>query len=147
MVWGLKICLYSMMRSWPNKLGACSMTSHLYSTMFSRRSSSLIPQLWRQKFQPTPCMLGSIMKGRSVIKRGAKWRIGSCRSIHIWGENWLRKSCNPKVLSPQIKGRVVSMVCDLIDLDLKEWKTDVIDSLFYEFEAALIKNIPLCRSI
>ena len=39
------------------------------------------------------------------------------------------------------------MVCDLIDLDLKEWKTNVIDSLFYEFEAALIKNIPLCRSI
>ena len=39
------------------------------------------------------------------------------------------------------------MVCDLIDPDLKEWKTDVINSLFYDFEAALIKNIPLCRSI
>ena len=39
------------------------------------------------------------------------------------------------------------MVCDLIDLDLKEWKTDAIDSLFYDFEATLIKNMPLYRSI
>lgn len=39
------------------------------------------------------------------------------------------------------------MVCDLIDQDLKEWRTEVIDSLFYDFEAALIKNMPLCRSI
>ena len=39
------------------------------------------------------------------------------------------------------------MVCDLIDSDLKEWKTDFINSLFYDFEVALIKNIPLCRSI
>ena len=32
------------------------------------------------------------------------------------------------------------MVCDLIDLDLKEWKTDVIDNLFYDFEAEFIKK-------
>ena len=63
------------------------------------------------------------------------------------GENWLPKSCNPKVLSSRIEGRGVCMVCDLIDPDLKEWKTDVINSLFYDFEAALIKNMPLYRSI
>lgn len=31
----------------------------------------------------------SIMKGREVIKRGAKWRLGSGNSVHIWGDNWL----------------------------------------------------------
>ena len=39
------------------------------------------------------------------------------------------------------------MVPDLIDPNLKEWKTNVSDSLFYDFEVALIKNMPLCRSI
>ena len=39
------------------------------------------------------------------------------------------------------------MVSELIDLDLKEWRTDVIDNFFYDFEATIIKNMPLCRSI
>ena len=121
--------------------------------------SSLFYRVFKEKFFPNTSVMEAkipanssyawkrIMKGRSVIKWEAKWRIGSGRSVHIWGKNFFPKSCNPKVLSPRIEGRGVSMVCDLIDLDLKEWKTDVIDSLFYEFEAALIKNIPLCRSI
>jgi len=29
----------------------------------------------------------SIMRGRDVIKRGIRWRIGSRDSVHIWGEN------------------------------------------------------------
>ena len=72
-VWGLKICLYSMMRSWPNKLGAYSMTSHLYSIVCSKQNTSLIPRLWKQKFQPTPRMLGRV-----------SWRVGM----------WLNKAQN-----------------------------------------------------
>ena len=89
----------------------------------------------------------SIMKGRTVIKRGAKWRIGLGRSIHIWGENWLPNSSHPKVLSPQVKGRGVSLVADLIDPAFKEWKVNVIDTLFYDFEVAIIKNMPFCKTI
>nr|POE88450.1 putative ribonuclease h protein [Quercus suber] len=89
----------------------------------------------------------SIMKGRNVIKRGAKWRIGSGRSVPIWGENWLPSSCHPKVLLPRAEGRGVRLVADLVDPDIKEWKVNVIDNLFYDFEATLIKNMPLCRSI
>ena len=39
------------------------------------------------------------------------------------------------------------MVADLIDLAFKEWKVNVIDTLFYDFEAAIIKNMPLCKAI
>nr|POF07442.1 putative ribonuclease h protein [Quercus suber] len=35
----------------------------------------------------------------------------------------------------------------LEDEDIKEWKVNVIDILFYDFEVAIIKNMPLCRSI
>ena len=89
----------------------------------------------------------SIMKGRNVIKQGAKWRIGSGRAIHIWGENWLPNSGHPKVLSPRIEGKGVNLVADLIDPVNKEWKGNIIDNLFYDFEAAIIKNMPLCKSI
>ena len=39
------------------------------------------------------------------------------------------------------------MVVDLIDPVNKKWKGNIIDNLFYDFEAAIIKNMPLCRSI
>ena len=89
----------------------------------------------------------SIMKGRNVIKWGAKWRIGLGKFVHIEGENWLPNSGHPKVLSPRVEGRGVSLVVDLIDLAIKEWKVNVIDNLFYDFEAAIIKNMPLCKTI
>ena len=38
-------------------------------------------------------------------------------------------------------------MADLIDPVNKEWKGNIIDNLFYDFEAANIKNMPLCRSI
>ena len=44
-------------------------------------------------------------------------------------------------------GGGVSLVVDLIYMAIKEWKVNVIDNLFYDFEAAIIKNMPLCKTI
>ena len=74
-------------------------------------------------------------------------RIGSGRSVHIWGENWLPILGHPKVLSPRVEGRGVSLVDKLINPAIKEWKVNVIDNLFYDFEATIIKNMPLCKTI
>ena len=38
-------------------------------------------------------------------------------------------------------------MADLIDPAIKEWKVNVIDNLFYDFEATIIKNMPLCKTI
>ena len=38
-------------------------------------------------------------------------------------------------------------MADLIDPVNKEWKGNIIDNLFYDFEVAIIKNMPICRSI
>ena len=51
------------------------------------------------------------------------------------------------MLSPRVKGRGVNLVADLIDPVNNEWKGNIIDNLFYDFKAAIIKNMPLCRSI
>ena len=51
------------------------------------------------------------------------------------------------MLSPRVEGRGVNLVADLIDLVNKECKRNIIDNLFYDFEAAIIKNMPLCKYI
>ena len=89
----------------------------------------------------------SIIKGRDVIKCRARWRLGLGNSVHIWGDNWLPLKDNPKIVSPRIEGSFMGMVRDLIDSVHKTWREDVIDQNFYEFETAIIKNIPLYRSI
>ena len=89
----------------------------------------------------------SIIKGREVIKHGAVWRIGMGNSIRVWGDNWLLVKNKPKVLSPKSNVEGTVQVSDLIDPVNRTWKKDVLDQVFYDFEAAIIKNIPLCHSI
>ena len=89
----------------------------------------------------------SIMRGRDVIKRGSRWRIGSGDSIHIWGDNWLPIKAIPKLLSPFIEDSTITFVRDLIDQEQKVWREDVLENSFYPFEVSIIKNIPLCRTI
>ena len=41
----------------------------------------------------------SILKGREVIMRGVKWRVGNEDTIKLWGGKWL-----PSVNTPSIQG-------------------------------------------
>ena len=53
----------------------------------------------------------------------------------------------PRVLSPKPNGDGTVWVSDLIDPMNSTWKENMLDRIFYDFEATPIKNIPLCRSI
>ena len=44
-------------------------------------------------------------------------------------------------------GGDTAMVSELIDPMNRTWRAEVIDRMFLECEAAVIKNIPLCRTI
>ena len=122
-------------------------------------TSSLFYRVFKAKFFPNTSVMEakvptnasyawkSLMKGCDVIKRGARWRIGSGRSLYIWGDNWLPFKAAPKVVSPKAEGSGLTMVSDLIDLVYKVWNEDAIDRNFFAFEATTIKNMPLCRSI
>ncbi|XP_075645080.1 uncharacterized protein LOC142616078 [Castanea sativa] len=68
-------------------------------------------------------------------------------SIRVWEDNWLPVKNKPKVLSPRMAGAGTMRVSDLINPVSRTWKEDLLDRAFYDFEAAIIKNIPLCRSI
>ena len=64
----------------------------------------------------------------------------------MWGDNWLPVKNKPRVLSPKPDGDDTVWVSDLIDPMNRTWKEDMLDRIFYDFEAATIKNIPLCHS-
>ena len=88
----------------------------------------------------------SILKGRDVIKRGATWRIGSGLSVNVWGENWLPTKHNPRIITPVVVGWEGAKIGDFIDQGQKIWNRFSC-GVFYDFEASIIKNIPLCRFI
>ncbi|XP_075669986.1 uncharacterized protein LOC142639733 [Castanea sativa] len=66
------------------------------------------------------------------------------KSIHIWGDRWLPHKHSPLVLSPQVEGLAEAKVQSLIDEDQRCWKTDLIDGTLLDFEATMVKSIPLC---
>ncbi|KAK9993813.1 hypothetical protein SO802_023516 [Lithocarpus litseifolius] len=51
----------------------------------------------------------SILQGCDVIKRGAAWRIGSGNLVHIWGDKWLTRKFNNKIISPPIARESTAM--------------------------------------
>lgn len=81
----------------------------------------------------------SLVHGREVIRRGGAWRIGLGKSIHIWGDNWLPTSHRAKIIFPMGPGGDTAMVSELIDLVNRTWRAEVIDRMFFESEAAVIR--------
>ena len=86
----------------------------------------------------------SILKGRDVLLKGAKWRVGFGKSISVWLDAWLPPLDHPRILSPQVKGFEDLKVFDLIDPESKRWDENLLHGLFVPEEVSLIKNIPLC---
>ena len=57
----------------------------------------------------------SIIHGREVIRKGVPWRIGDGHSVIIWGDRWIPKKNNPRIISPILHGQVDARVSCLID--------------------------------
>ena len=88
----------------------------------------------------------SILEGREVIKHGASWRIGTGTSVDIWGDNWLPTKNNPRIISPYACRGCHPIRLTTLLIVQRVWKEQVLDRYFFEFEAAVIKRIPLCQN-
>ena len=81
----------------------------------------------------------SILKGRSVIERGAKWRVGNGESKKkYWGANWLPTTSNFGVHSPLKAEFQDAKVSSLIDPVSRFWNSHALASALNPKDVELV---------
>lgn len=92
------------------------------------------PQIWR-----------TILDGREVLQYGFMRRIGNGENTYIWEHNWLPRDVALRPIAAKAPSPP-RRVSELINHTTMQWRDDVIQTYFYDMDAQLIKNIPLCYS-
>ena len=85
----------------------------------------------------------SIMATQDLVKGGVMWRVGNGRDVRVWGDRWLPCSSSYGVISPRLVLHEDTRVGELIDIEVKCWKSSVVDFIFLPYEAEAVKSIPL----
>ena len=88
----------------------------------------------------------SILKGRDVLLKGARWRVGCKEAISIWNDAWLPSQDHPRVLSDMVPGFKDGRVSDLINPIIRTWDPNLVHGLLSPDEAALVLSIPLSHT-
>ena len=89
----------------------------------------------------------SILVGREFIKRGSSWRIRNGEKVNIWQHRWLPRKQPPFLPICPIEDFEHNTVSSLIDPSTRQWHMDMVDGLFMEEDAELIKKIPLSKKV
>ena len=79
----------------------------------------------------------SILIGRDVLQRGARWRVGSGEKIKIWQHHWLPRKHPPQVTSYPLESFENTTVATLIDSTTRCLNEEQIDGLFAPSEAEI----------
>nr|XP_023877746.1 uncharacterized protein LOC111990191 [Quercus suber] len=89
----------------------------------------------------------SILKGREVLERGARWRVGNGESIKIWSDPWLPSLEHLRILSPVLDGLQEATVDCLINPTPRSWDRAALLGYFAPVETELILKIPLSPTV
>lgn len=84
----------------------------------------------------------SILEAQTLIKRGARWRVGDDSSIKVVGQPWLPDSQMPMITSTH-PALHETRVVNIMTQDGKHWERDIIEDLFNERDKTMIYNIPI----
>ena len=89
----------------------------------------------------------SFLKGRDVLLKGAKWRVGCGEDISIWNDTCLPSQEHPRVLLDIVPGFEDNRVVDLINPGTRTWDANLVHRLLSPEEAALVLSIPLRHTL
>jgi hypothetical protein len=87
-----------------------------------------------------------LLAATDLLKEGLFWRIGNGKDVKICGSKWIPKPSSFSVQSPYSQFECDEKVAAPIEPQRREWKTQVIQSIFKKDEAELICNIPLSKN-
>ena len=87
----------------------------------------------------------SILVGREVIRRGAKWRVGNGESIKLWGDKWLPSLTHTSMEGPLAAELQNATVSSLINPATRSWNSSILCRLFSHNEALEIQKIQLSQ--
>lgn len=82
------------------------------------------------------------MEAQTLLKRGARWRIGDGRSIAVTAQPWLTEVENPYIVT-QNAALQEMMVHQLFRANSRAWDEDIIEDLFVERDRTAITDIVL----
>ena len=85
----------------------------------------------------------SLLKGREVLRKGLKWRIGTRDAVNLWSDPWLPSTIQPQVQSPVVQDFANAKACSIINPIYKCWDANPLNRLFLPYEVLLIQSIPL----
>lgn len=116
---------------------------------------SLVSRVLKAKYYPHQSFLEASIKGnvsyifRSICEAkegllvGMMWRVGTGANIQIWKDRWLQGAPSATVLSPPRVLDANAKVGALIHQDRMCWNVELIDQVFFPWEAEFVKQIPL----
>ena len=86
-------------------------------------------------FNPSFTLRSIFQARKEVIDLAGMWRIGDGRALRIWEDSWLPHQNGHEIWSPKPADVDLSGVYELIDEENGGWKTQLIQTLFFPFEA------------
>jgi ribonuclease HI len=88
----------------------------------------------------------AILAGRQALETGLIKQIGDGSTVSVWDDKWIPGICAARLMGSLI-ATDVERVEELIDLDLHQWRSQLVRNIFFAPDAELILQIPLRRSI
>ena len=94
---------------------------------------SLFYRIFKSKFFPhgsimdaPVCSQGSyawksLLKGREVLRKGLRWRIGTGDVVNLWSNPWLPSTIQLLIQSPMVHDFANAKVCSVINPSYKSW--------------------------
>ncbi|ONI21342.1 hypothetical protein PRUPE_2G060500 [Prunus persica] len=86
----------------------------------------------------------SLLVGRDIIEKGARWQIGNGHLVSVWKDRWLMGYGSEKISPlPSCNRFTPLLVADLIDVGNRSWNISHIEPFIHPSEAMLIRSTPI----